>query len=128
MRSSKTQIPSRVHAVPAIRFTDQTLTSASGLLLFQVLFNRLNLRDRLRRCCHHVRGVGDFKLPELFLTLVIHIILGYRELDDIRFYNDDPLVLRLLGLRRLPVTSTLSRRLRAVDPPPCRGHSRRLQP
>jgi hypothetical protein len=115
MRSSKTQIPSRVHAGPAIRFTDQTLTSASGLLLFQVLFNRLNLRDRLRRCCHHVRGVGDFKLPELFLTLVIHIILGYRELDDIRFYNDDPLVLRLLGLRRLPVTSTLSRRLRAVD-------------
>lgn len=115
MRSSKTEIHSRVHAIPAVRFTDQSLTSASGLVLFQVLFNRLDLRDRLRRCCRHVRGVGDFKLPELFLTLVIHIILGYRELDEIRFYNDDPLVLRLLGLRRLPTTSTLSRRLRAVD-------------
>jgi len=115
MRSSKAQIPSRVHAIPAIRFTDQTLTSASGLVLFQALFNRLELRDKLRRCCRHVQTAGDFKLPELFLTLVIHIILGYRELDEIRFYSDDPLVLRILGLRRLPSTSTLSRRLRAVD-------------
>lgn len=115
MRSSKAQIPSRVHAIPAIRFTDQTLTSASGLVLFQALFNRLELRDKLRRCCRHVQTVGDFKLPELFFTLVIHIILGYRELDEIRFYSDDPLVLRILGLRRLPSTSTLSRRLRAVD-------------
>ena len=115
MRSNKAQIPSRVHAIPAIRFTDQTLTSASGLVLFQALFNRLELRDKLRRCCRHVHTVGDFKLPELFLTLVIHIILGYRELDEIRFYNDDPLVLRILGLRRLPSTSTLSRRLRAID-------------
>ena len=115
MRSSKAQILSRVHTVPAIRFTDQTLTSASGLVLFQVLFDRLDLRTRVRRACHHVRGVGDFKLPELFLTLVIHIILGYRELDDVKFYNDDPLVLWVLGLRRLPSTATLSRRLRSAD-------------
>ncbi|MBE0567572.1 MAG: transposase, partial [Krumholzibacteria bacterium] len=115
MRSSKAQILSHVHAVPTFRFTDQTLTSASGLVLFQVLFDRLNLRDRVRHACRHVRGLGDFKLPELFLTLVIHIILGYRELDDVKFYNDDPLVLRVLGLRRLPSTATLSRRLRSVD-------------
>jgi hypothetical protein len=73
MRSSKAQILSHVHAVAAIRFTDQTLTSASGLVLFQVLFDRLDLRNRVRRACRHVRGSGDFKLPELFLTLVIHI-------------------------------------------------------
>jgi len=115
MRSSKTQILSRVHTVPALRFTDQTLTSASGLVLFQVLFDRLDLRSKVRRACRHMRGVGDFKLPELFLTLVIHIILGYRELDDVKFYNDDPLVLRCLGLHRLPSTATLSRRLRSVD-------------
>lgn len=115
MRSSKAQILSRVHTVPALRFTDQTLTSASGLVLFQVLFDRLDLRNRIRRACRHVRGVGDFKLPELFLALVIHIVLGYRELDDVKFYNDDPLVLRVLGLRRLPSTATFSRRLRSVD-------------
>lgn len=115
MRSSKAQIFSRVHTVPALRFTDQSLTSASGLVLFQVLFDRLDLRGRVRSACRHVRSAGDFKLPELFLTLVIHIILGFRELDDVKFYNDDPLVLRCLGLRRLPSTSTLSRRLRSVD-------------
>jgi hypothetical protein len=115
MRSSKAQILSRVHTVPVVRFTDQTLTSASGLVLFQVLFDRLDLRCRIRLACRHVCGFGDFKLPELFLTLVIHIILGYRELDDVKFYNDDPLVLRVLGLRRLPSTATLSRRLRSVD-------------
>jgi hypothetical protein len=115
MRTSKARIFSRVHTVPTIRFTEQTLTSASGLVLFQVLFNRLDLRGRLRRCCRRLRDIGDFKLPELFLTLVIHVILGYRELDEIRFYHDDPLVLRVLGLRRLPSTATLSRRLRTVD-------------
>jgi hypothetical protein len=115
MRSSKAQILSRVHSIPAVRFTDQTLTSASGLVLFQALFDRLDLRSKIRHACRHVRSFGDFKLPELFLTLVIHIIIGYRELDDVRFYNDDPLVLRVLGLRRLPSTATLSRRLRSVD-------------
>jgi hypothetical protein len=115
MRSSKAQILSRVHTVPAIHFTDQSLTSASGLVLFQVLFDRLDLRSKIRHACRHLQGVGDFKLPELFQTLVIHIILGYRELDDVKFYNDDPLVLRVLGLRRLPSTATLSRRLRSVD-------------
>jgi hypothetical protein len=115
MRSSEAQILSRVHTVPVVRFTDQTLTSASGLVLFQVLLERLDLRSRIRHACRHVRGFGDFKLPELFLALVIHIILGYRELDDVKFYNDDPLVLRVLGLRRLPSTATLSRRLRSVD-------------
>jgi len=115
MRSSKAQILTRVHAIPLVRFTDQSLTSASGLVLFQALFSRLDLRPRLRSCCRQVNKAGDFKLPELFLTFVIHIILGYRELDDVRFYNDDPLVLRVLGLSRLPSTSTMSRRLRAVD-------------
>ncbi|MGD9548882.1 MAG: hypothetical protein AB7V45_15240 [Candidatus Krumholzibacteriia bacterium] len=68
MRSSKAQILSRVHTVPAIRFTDQTLTPASGLVLFQVLFDRLELRTRVRRACRHVLGAADFKLPELLLT------------------------------------------------------------
>ncbi len=115
MRSSKAQILSRVHVVPDLRFSDQSLTSASGLILFQVLFTRLELRRKLRDCCRHAMGLGDFKLPELFLTLIIHITLGYRELDDVRFYRDDPMVLRVLGLRRLPSTATMSRRLRALD-------------
>lgn len=115
MRSSKAQILSRVHAVPTIRFTDETLTSASGLVLFQLLFERLDLKHRLRRGFRHLHQRGDFKLAELFLVLVVHILLGYRKLSDVAYYKDDPIVLRTLGLCRLPDDSTLSRRLRAVD-------------
>jgi hypothetical protein len=34
--------------------------------------------------------------------LVLHLMLGYRRLRDISYYSDDPLVMRTLGLRRLP--------------------------
>ena len=115
MRSSKAQILSRVHAIPAIRFCDQTLSSASGLVLFQLLFDRLDLKKKLRHSFRHLSTRGDFKFSELFLVLVVHILLGYRKLSDIEYYNDDPIVTRVVGLRRLPNDSTLSRRLRAVD-------------
>ncbi len=121
MRSSKAQILSGVHAIPTVRFCDHSLTSTSGLVLFQMLFDRLDLRNELRRCCRHLRDRGDFKLPELFLVLVIHILLGYRKLDDIKYYRDDPVALRAAGLRRFPDDSTLSRRLRAVDVPTVAG-------
>lgn len=45
---SKAQILSRVHDVPTIRFADQTLTSASALVLFQVIFSHLDLRRTVR--------------------------------------------------------------------------------
>jgi hypothetical protein len=41
--------------------------------------------------------------------------LGYRKLQDLDYYQDDPLVKSLLGLRRLPDVSTVSRALRSVD-------------
>ena len=115
MRSSKAQISSRVHAIPTIRFTDHTLTSASGLVLFQLLFDRLDLKNKLHHSFRHLSGRGDFKFSNLFLVLVVHILLGYRKLSDIEYYKDDPVVLRTVGLRRLPDDSTLSRRLRNAD-------------
>ena len=42
-------------------------------------------------------------------------MLGYRRLRDIRYYSDDPLVMRTLGLRRLPDVATLSRGLARAD-------------
>jgi hypothetical protein len=46
---------------------------------------------------------------------MLHLLLGYRELRDARYYGDDPLVQRLLGLKRLPDVATLSRMLRDAD-------------
>jgi hypothetical protein len=47
--------------------------------------------------------------------LVIHLLIGYRELRHADFYRDDPLVQRVLGLKVMPDVSTLSRMLRDAD-------------
>jgi len=49
------------------------------------------------------------------LLLILHLIMGYRRLRDLDYYQDDPLVKRLLGLQRLPNVATVSRALRTVD-------------
>ena len=49
VESSKTQIHAKFHKILTIRFEDQKLTSFSGLLIFQVLFSRLNLKKRLKK-------------------------------------------------------------------------------
>jgi len=49
------------------------------------------------------------------LVLIVHLLLGYRKLRDMEYYKDDPMVKRLLGLRKLPDVSTVSRALRNAD-------------
>lgn len=115
MKSSRSAVHSKTHAIPALRFEDQRLTSFSGLVVFQALFSRLGLSPRLRECFRHLRRRPIFTAAEIFLQLVVHRILGYRELRDVRYYRDDPMVQRLLGLKRLPDVSTVSRALKDAD-------------
>jgi hypothetical protein len=49
------------------------------------------------------------------MLLIIHLILGFRRLREIEYYRDDPLALRLMGLKRLPDVSTISRNLAQLD-------------
>lgn len=51
----------------------------------------------------------------IVLLLVVHMLLGYRELRHLRYYQNDPLVCRLLGLKCLPDVSTVSRALSTMD-------------
>ena len=46
---------------------------------------------------------------------VVHLIIGHRRLRDLDYYRDDELVKRVLGLKRLPDVSTLSRSLSSAD-------------
>jgi hypothetical protein len=108
---SKAQTTSRVHAIPQLRFEQQQLTSFSGLVLFQMLFNALGLRARLARCFRAARGVA-YGTHVLFVQLVVHVLLGFRSLRDRDHCADDPLVARVCGVRRLADVATLSRRLR----------------
>ena len=45
MKSSKSAIRGKTHALPTLRFEDQQLTSFSGLVIFQRLFEHLQLKN-----------------------------------------------------------------------------------
>lgn len=115
MKISRSKTHCKTYAIPALRFEEQQLTSFSGLLIFQRLFDALSLSSRLRNCFRHVKVTPIFGYSRIVLLLVVHMLLGYRELRSIRYYEEDPLVQRLLGLKRLPDVATLSRTLSSVD-------------
>jgi hypothetical protein len=111
VKFSKAEIQAKFHKIPVIRFEDQKLTSFSGLLIFQVLFSQLRLKERLKKCFEHMKVSPIFGRHLVVLLLIVHLVIGFRRLREIDYYRDDPLVLRLMGLRRLPDVSTISRAL-----------------
>ena len=115
MKSSRSEIHRKTHTLPILRFEDQQLTSFSGLVIFQKLFEQLDLKTRLRHCFKHLTVSPIFGHAGIVLLLIVHLLLGYRELRHLRYYEDDPLVRRLLGLKRLPDVATLSRQLASMD-------------
>ena len=62
MKSSRTEIQSRVHGVPELRFDDQRMTSFGGLVVFHLLFKQLDLKARLRRAFGEVDRARSFGL------------------------------------------------------------------
>jgi hypothetical protein len=121
VKSSKSQIQAKFHKIPAIRFEDQKLTSFSGLLVFQLLFKRLELKERLKKCFANMKTSSIFGRHLVVLLLIVHPLLGLKRLWEVDYYRDDPLalslVLRLLGLRTLPDVSTISRSLSKMKKP-----------
>jgi hypothetical protein len=110
VRLSRPQVVAPVHAIPELRFEDQRLTSFSGLVIFQALFQRLRLKERLATAMSEVRATA-YRPQNLVMMLVVHLLLGFRRLRERDYYRDDPLVQRVLGLQRLPDVSTWTRGL-----------------
>ena len=69
----------------------------------------------MARCFRHVRPGKVYGRATVFLQLIIHLLLGYRDLRESTYYRHDPMVKRLLGLKRLPDVTTISRRLKDAD-------------
>ena len=109
MKSSKTDIHRKTYRIPQIRFEDQRLTSFAGLVVFQSLFNQLALKQQLTACFRHLKVSPIFGHGLTVLLLIVHLLLGYRRLQDSRCYQDDPMVHRLLGLKRLPDVDAVKR-------------------
>jgi hypothetical protein len=115
MKSSKKCVRAKVTAIPELRFEDQRLTSFAGLVVIQRFFQLISLKTRLQRCYRHLTKGKVFDRAGIFMQLVIHVLLGFRELRDAAHYQDDPLVLRVLGLKQAPDVATISRMLKEAD-------------
>jgi hypothetical protein len=115
VKSSKSQIFSRVYTLPEISFTDEKLTSFAGLVIFQPLFARLRLKERLKCCFTQGKGEPMCGMATIMMALIVHILIGFRRLRDVEYYREDPMVLRVLGLRRVPSVATLSRALHSAN-------------
>jgi len=115
VKSSKAQIQAKFHKIPMIRFEDQQLTSFSGLLIFQQLFKRINLKQRLKKCFAHLKVSPIFGRHLVVMLLIVHLLLGFRRLREVDYYRDDPIVLRLMGLRKLPDVATISKALSLME-------------
>ncbi len=93
MKSSKSQIQAKYHKIPVIRFEDQQLTSFSGLLIFQQLFKRIELKNRLKKCFAHLKVSPIFGRHLVVMLLIIHLLIGFHRLREVDYYRDDPIVL-----------------------------------
>ena len=115
MKLSRTAVRGKATLGMDVRFEPQKLTSYSGLILFQHFFSHLGLKERLWRCFRHLKANPIYGHHVVLLLLVVHLIIGHRRLQDLAYYRDDELVKGLLGLKRLPGVSTMSRSLKSAD-------------
>ena len=115
MKHSRKSVERKAHAIPRIRFEQQRLTSFAGLVILQPFLANIDLTASLARCFRHVRTGKVYGRATIFLQLIIHLLLGYRDLRQSVYYRDDPIVKRVLGLKRLPDVATISRMLKDAD-------------
>lgn len=116
MKVSKSDVRCKApHTIPVLQFEEEALTSFSGLVVFQQFFSQIDLKGRLAGCFRHARLGKIFDRATVFLQLLVHLLLGFRELRHNKYYENDPLVKRILGLRSLPDVGTISRALKEVD-------------
>lgn len=115
MNLAKTFVRSVFKSIPRLRFEDQHLSSFSGSVIYERLFKILGLRTSLANCVRHLPDSSAYGGSRILLLLIVHMLLGWRRLRDVEYYSDDPIVKRVLGLKKIPDFSTLSRRLRDFD-------------
>lgn len=114
MRLRKLWIRARVKGEIRIGFTDEALTSYSGLELFRRFMDRF-WSDRLRTVFADRQFDSDYGSFRCVLLVVGLLLLGGSRLSHIRVLDRDPLFRRFTRLHQLPDERTLSRNLKALS-------------
>jgi hypothetical protein len=115
VKHSKAEVRGKARRSLEVRFEAQNLTSYSGLILYQHFFSLVGIKARLWGCFRHLKGNPIYGHHVVMMLLVVHLIIGHRWLRDVDYYRDDEMVKRVLGLKRLPDVSTISRSLASMD-------------
>ena len=116
MRLRNSEIHARINGNLSIEFTDQKLTSFSGLELFNQYFRAIDLRNQIKTAFRRSAIGGDYKVPELVLTFVSLWLSGGNRLRHIRYLSSDWLIKRLTCVKRVATERTLSRWLKKFTP------------
>ena len=96
VKLSRNAVRGKANRALEIRFEAQRLTSHAGLVVFQRLFARLGLKERLRPCFRHLPERA-YPPHAIVLLLVVHLLLGCRGLRDMARYRNDEAVRRAEG-------------------------------
>lgn len=115
VKNTKSSTHCKSYKIIRPEFEEQQLTSFAGIVIFQSLFSKLNLKSRLLSCFKHLKVSPIYGHGLMMMFLVVHLLLGFRRLRDLEYYNDDPMVKRMLGLNIIPNVATVTRTLASYD-------------
>lgn len=116
MRLRNHDIHDRINGNLEIEFTDERLTSFSGLELLNRYFRGIGIRKMISSVFAKAGVGGDYRISELILTFVSLWLSGGNRLRHIRYIAGDFLVRRVVGVKRLATERTLSRWLKRFTP------------
>jgi hypothetical protein len=109
MRLRKADLGRRVNGNLELRFGRDGLTSYAGLELVRRYFAWSGLVALLRRELRATLPRSDFGVIRMVLVVLVLIISGGRRVRHLLFIAEDPVVLRLCGLRRMPTPRSVGR-------------------
>lgn len=114
MRLSRNRIRARVKTDLPITFSEERISAHAGLELFRRYFGAIDLAGRLREAFRGLAAEGDYGAVRFVLCLVGLLLAGGRRITHLATLERDPVLLRFVGLHRLPSDRTLVRWLKRV--------------
>lgn len=117
MRQSQRSIRTFVKTPLAIRFTDEALTSHSGLVLIERFLVGSGWLDRLRKVFSDRVYDTDYGSWRMMLCVIALLIVGGTRIDHLAQLGCDPVLLRFVRLQGLPSARTVSRWLAGLTRP-----------
>jgi len=107
VRLSRDRILAGVKSDLPIRFSEERISAHAGLELFRRYFATIDLVGRLRRAFDGLGVEGDYGAHRFALCLIGLMLAGGRRITHLAVLERDPVLLRWLGLHRLPSDRTL---------------------